>query len=233
MGLAIRDAIAEGHSRGSRKSNPVYRTSANAGKEGYNGLAGHREVYGDGIALFHTEIVKGIGHAQHRTKEVGVGDPAALTWFVCFVDNRSLKKIRRGEMLENHSPCWHAQWSTQLENAVGRCVRGALWEPDGIASLETVCSDGFKWGKGVDRIQYGWSCRVLQCCQWRTFTQVEGGNCAKKGDMGAFTHGRWVLHSPGASTERVCGCRRICGGCCSWFLHSCCGCGCQPLLIWL
>jgi hypothetical protein len=152
---------------------------------------------------------------------------------VCFVDNRSLKKIRRGEMLENHSPCWHAQWSTQLENAVGRCVRGALWEPDSIASLETVRSDGFKWGKGVDRIQYGWSCRVLQCCQWRTFTQVEGGNCAKKGDMGAFTHGRWVLHSPGASTERVCGCRHICGGCSSWFLHSCCGCGCQPLLIWL
>jgi hypothetical protein len=103
---------------------------------------------------------------------------------VCFVDNRSLKKIRRGEMLENHSPCWHAQWSTQLENAVGRCVRGALWEPDSIASLETVRSDGFKWGKGVDRIQYGWSCRVLQCCQWRTFTQVEGGNARRRATWG-------------------------------------------------
>jgi hypothetical protein len=82
--------------------------------------------YMEMVLPFFTEIVKGIGHAQHRTKEVGVGDPAALTWFMCFVDNRSLKKIRRGEMLENHSPCWHAQWSTQLENAVGRCVRGTL-----------------------------------------------------------------------------------------------------------
>lgn len=66
--------------------------NARAREEGCDGLPSHREVNGDGIALFHAKFLEDVGHARHLAEQFGVRDLTAFTWLIRFVDDRSLYK---------------------------------------------------------------------------------------------------------------------------------------------
>jgi hypothetical protein len=68
----------------------VHCANARARKESCNGLPGHREVYGDGIAFFHAKFLEDVGYARYLAEEFGVCDLTTFTWLICFVDDRSL-----------------------------------------------------------------------------------------------------------------------------------------------
>lgn len=55
-----------------------------------DGLPGHREVDGDGVALLNTIGLEDIGDAAGLAEKLAIADLSALTGLISFVDDSSL-----------------------------------------------------------------------------------------------------------------------------------------------
>ena len=89
--LAVVDTVAEGLRGESGEDDRVDSTDTGAGHEGGNGLPGHREVNGDGVALLDTIGLEDIGDTARLAEQLAVADLSALAGLVSLVDDSSLE----------------------------------------------------------------------------------------------------------------------------------------------
>lgn len=83
-------AITERFGGETGKDDRVNCTDTCAGKEGGDGLPGHGEVNGDGVALLDAEFFEDISDARYFAQELGVGDFSAFVGLVAFIDDGGL-----------------------------------------------------------------------------------------------------------------------------------------------
>ena len=91
---AVLDAVAEGLGGEAGEDDGVDGADAGAGEEGGDGVPGHGEVEGDGVALADAEGLEDVGEGADLVEELGVGDVGALGRLVGFVDDGGLAAVR-------------------------------------------------------------------------------------------------------------------------------------------
>lgn len=91
-GFAIQDAVSKGLRGETSKDDRVNCTDTGAGQESGNGMPGHGQVDGDGVTLLDSHSLEDIGYTANFAEELGVGDFAALAWFIGLVDDCSLAR---------------------------------------------------------------------------------------------------------------------------------------------
>jgi hypothetical protein len=88
--LAVVDAVPERFCGETRKNDGVDGSDTGTGEERGNGVPRHGHVHGDGVALLDAKVFEHVGDGTDLAEELGVGDVAMLTGFVCFVDDGDL-----------------------------------------------------------------------------------------------------------------------------------------------
>lgn len=89
-GLAVLYTVAERLGREAGEDNCVDGTNTRAGEEGGDGLPGHGQVEGDGVALLDSERLENIGEGGDFLEELAVADLGAFTWLVRLPNNSGL-----------------------------------------------------------------------------------------------------------------------------------------------
>jgi hypothetical protein len=89
-GFAIVHAIAKRFRRETGEDDRVDGANASAGKEGGDGVPGHGEVDGDGVALFDAERLEDVGDAAYLVEELAIGDVGTLAGLIGLVDDGGL-----------------------------------------------------------------------------------------------------------------------------------------------
>lgn len=89
-GLAVLDTVAERLGREAGKDDRVNGADASTGEEGGNGVPGHGQVDGDGIALLDSKGLEDVGDGADLAQELAVRDLAAIAWLVGLVDDGGL-----------------------------------------------------------------------------------------------------------------------------------------------
>lgn len=127
-------------------------TDTSTGEEGSDGLPGHRQVYGDGIAFLDAERFEDIGDAANLAEEFSVCDLAALTGLISFVDDGSLiiRLIFSGCNRVVVETCLVWVLECPAVNTVVGGVEGTLREPGDIPGGEATGPDGLEGSVPVE-----------------------------------------------------------------------------------
>lgn len=128
LGIGVDDAICQRAGREAGEDDRVACADPGHGQEGHDRLGDHRQVQGDGVALFDAVLLEDVRQAGNFTQELAVGDGPALAGLVGFVVDGWLVGV-----LE----------CVSVDAVVGR-VQLALQEPSGVSVLQRAGFDGLE-----------------------------------------------------------------------------------------